>query len=199
MKLRYSTTSPYVRKVLIFAHETGLIDQIELLPTQAWSPDTDLPKDNPLGKVPALIADDGESIYDSHVICEYLDTLHTKPKLIPTGAERIGQLRLHALGDGILDAGVAARIEVGVRPQEYQWQGWVTRQIAAVNRSLDELERQCGAWGDEFRFGQIAVITALGYVDFRLTLDWRKTRPALAAWADKMSQRPSVLATVPKE
>lgn len=199
MKLRVSSTSPYARKVVIFAIEAGLDPQIELVQTQAWSPDTDLPKDNPLGKVPTLITDAGERIYDSHVICEYLDTLHGKKRLIPTGPGRINQLRIHALGDGILDAGVAARIEVAVRPPEFQWQAWVTRQVAAVNRALDELERQCLDWGDDFLFGQIAVITALGYVDFRLKLEWRKTRPALSAWEAQAALRSSVAATVPHE
>ena len=198
MKLRVSPTSPYVRKVVIFAIETGLSDQIEQVPTLAWAPDTDLPKDNPLGKIPTLIADDGQSVYDSHVICEYLDTLHTGAKLIPAaGPARIAQLRLHALADGILDAGVAVRIELGIRPQDYQWQGWVDRQTAAVNRALDVMEQECTAWGDEFLFGQIAAVTALGYVDYRLNLKWRDNRPDLAAWFVKVSQRPSVVATVP--
>jgi len=197
MKLRVSPTSPYVRKVVIFAIETGLSDRIEQIPTLAWSPDTDLPKDNPLGKIPALIADDGQAVYDSHVICEYLDTLHSGPKLIPTGLARIAQLRLHALADGILDAGVAVRIELGIRPPEFQWQGWIDRQTAAVNRALDVMELDCAGWGDDFLFGQIAAITALGYVDYRLQLNWRDSRPNLAAWFAKVSARPSVVATVP--
>ena len=199
MKLRVSATSPYVRKVMIFAIEAGLQDQIQQVPTQAWSPDTDLPKDNPLGKIPTLIADNGEGIYDSHVICEYLNDLPGARKLIPADGTRIAQLRLHALADGILDAGVAARIELGIRPAEYQWQGWVDRQMAAVERALDVLEQDCPRWGADFLFGQVAVITALGYVDFRLKLDWRATRPLLAAWEAKAAQRPSVLATIPVE
>ena len=197
MKLRVSTSSPYVRKVLIFAIEVGLMDRIEQVVTQAWSPDTDLPKDNPLGKIPTLITDGGEAVYDSHVICEYLDALSGKAALIPAGLARMEQLRLHALADGILDAAVSARIETAVRPPEFMWQGWVDRQVAAVNRSLDVLESQCAGWGDDFFLGQIGVITALGYVDFRLNREWRATRPALAAWEAKTAQRPSVLATQP--
>ena len=197
MKLRVSSASPYVRKVLIFAIEAGLDRQIQHIPTLAWSPDTDLPKDNPLGKVPTLVLDTGEAVYDSQVICEYLNGLPGAVQLIPAGAARIEQLRLHALGNGILDASVAARIETAIRPPEYQWQGWIDRQTAAIERSLDELEKQCPTWGDQFLLGQIAVITALGYVDFRMALNWRDSRPALAAWDAKTAQRPSVLATIP--
>ena len=199
MKLRVSSTSPYARKVCIFAIEAGVDKRIDLVPTMAWSPDTDLPKDNPLGKVPTLVLNNGHTLFDSHVICEYLDTLHTGPKLIPTGENRIPQLRLHALADGILDASVSARIEGSIRPEPYRWQGWIDRQVAAVNRSLDELEKECSGWGEIFQLGQIAVITALGYVDFRMNMDWRKGRPNLTAWEAVASKRPSVVATVPKE
>ena len=199
MKLRVSSTSPFVRKVSIFAIEAGLESRIESVPTQAWSPDTDLPKDNPLGKIPTLIADDGTSVYDSHVICEYLDTLHGGKKLIPAGPGRIAQLTLHAMADGILEAGVAIRIETAVRPKEFQWQGWVDRQMAAITRSLDQLEKECPNWGDDFLIGQIAVATALGYVDFRLKLNWREGRPNLAAWEAKAAKRPSLAQTLPTD
>lgn len=201
MKLRMSTTSPYVRKVLIAAHETGLADQIELIPTQAWSPDTDLPKDNPLGKVPALILDDGHVLFDSPVIVDYLDSLHRGPKLTPlSGPEQWEQRRLHALGDGILDAAVAVRIEQSVRPKEFQWQGWIERQVAAITRSLDVLETECASWGDRFGAGQIAVVTALAYVGFRLPfVEWQPAHPRLAAWAAAQAARPSMVATAPKE
>lgn len=201
MKLRMSATSPYVRKVLIAAHEIGVIDQIELVPTLAWSPDTDLPNDNPLGKVPALILDDGQVLFDSPVIVDYLDSLHPGPKLTPAaGPETWAQRRLHALGDGILDAAVAVRIEQAIRPQQFQWQGWVDRQVAAIDRSLNVLETECVAWGDRFGAGQIAVVTALCYLDFRLRfVDWKSTHPRLAAWAAGQAARPSVVATEPKE
>ncbi len=201
MKLRMSTTSPYVRKVMIAAYETGLIDQIELVPTKAWSPDTDLPKDNPLGKVPALILDDGRVLFDSPVIVDYLDSLNRGPKLTPaSGAEHWEQQRLHALGDGVLDATVAIRIEQSVRPKEYQWPGWIDRQTAAIVRSLDVLEQDCASWGGRFGAGQIAVAAALSYLDFRMAdLDWRAGHPRLAAWAAVQAARPSMVATEPKE
>lgn len=201
MKLRMSATSPYVRKVLIAAHELGLIDQIDLIPTLAWSPDTDLPKDNPLGKVPALILDDGQVLFDSPVIVDYLDSLSQGPKLTPVASpETWVQRRLHALGDGILDAAVAVRVEKAIRPQEFQWQGWVDRQVAAITRSLDVLESECIAWGDQFGAGQIAAITAVDYLDFRLPfVEWKSAHPRLAAWAAGQAARPSVVATAPKE
>lgn len=199
MKLRVSSASPYVRKVNIFAIEAGLNSQIELVPALVWAPDSDVPKENPLGKIPTLTTDDGQSIYDSHVICEYLDTLHHGAPLFSTGAKRIAQLRLHALADGILDAGMGVRIEQGIRPKEFLWQGWIDRQSAAITRALDELEKECSAWGDDFLIGQIAAITALEYVDFRLKLNWHEGRPNLTAWHKRQSVRPSVLATVPKD
>jgi len=199
MKLRYSATSPYVRKVCVVAREAGIV--LDLVPTNAWAPDTDLPQDNPLSKVPALIADGGEVLYDSPVIAEYLDSLHDGIKLVPpAGGERWRQLRLQALGDGILDAALAVRIESVMRPEDKRWPQWVERQTAAVLRGLDALDQECVAWGREFLIGQIATACALGYIDFRKTVaDWRAVRPALAAWYDEVKARPSLVATEPKE
>jgi glutathione S-transferase len=181
MILRHSPTSPYVRKVRMVALEAGLDSHLELVPTLAWAPDTDLPKDNPLGKVPCLVTDGGEAIYDSPVICEYLDSLHGGRKLVPAGGgERWRHLRLQALGDGILDAALLVRIENSMRPEDKRWPGWVDRQTAAVTRGIDALEQEAAQWGDEFLIGQIAVVAALDYLDFRAILDWRAGRPA--AW-----------------
>ena len=198
MKLRFSSTSPYVRKVCVVALEAGI--DLELVPTSAWAPDTDLPKDNPLGKLPALITDGGEAIYDSPVICEYLDAQHSGRKLIPVaGGERWRHLCLQALADGILDAALALRIEGSMRPEDKRWPYWVERQTAAVLRGLDELEQECGVWGAEFLIGQIAVAAALDYLDFRRTTDWRVGRPSLAAWHAGVASRPSLVATQPKD
>jgi len=107
MKLRYSATSPYVRKVAVTLIETGLDKNVERIPTNVWDPNTDVGKDNPLGKVPTLIADDGTVLYDSPVICEYLDGLNKGKKLFPTeGEARWRALKLQALGDGMTDAGI---------------------------------------------------------------------------------------------
>lgn len=200
MKLRYSTTSPFARKCLVVAFEAGLDKRVETVVTNAWAADTDLPKDNPLCKVPALTTDGGEVLYDSPVICEYLDSLHDGRKLVPAGGgERWRQLRLQALGDGILDAAVQVRIETAMRPEETRWPKWIERQTAAVTRGCDALEQECAGWGDEFLIGQITAACALGYMDLRKTADWRAGRPKLAAWYDKVSARPSMAATAPKE
>lgn len=201
MKLRHSPTSPYVRKCVIVAKETGLEARIEMSLTNVWAVDTDLPKDNPLGKVPALITDGGEVLFDSPVICEYLDSLHDGHKLVPvSGGERWAQLRLQALGDGIMDAALTKRIETTMRPEDKRWTSWIERQSMAISRSLDVLEDECVGWGNDFLIGQITVITALSYLDFRFAAeDWRSSRPKLTAWHVAISKRASVAETEPKD
>jgi glutathione S-transferase len=200
MKLRLSSTSPFARKCLIVAMEAGIESGIEQVTTAPWAAESDLPADNPLGKVPVLITDGGESIYDSPVICEYLDSLHGGRKLIPVaGGERWRHLRLEALADGITDAAVMVRIETAMRPEGLRWPHWVERQTNAVIRGLDALERDCADWGDDFLIGQIAALCAVGYVEFRKITDWRVGRPALAAWMDRMAARGSVVATEAKD
>ena len=142
MKLRYSPTSPYVRKVTVTALETGLHDRIERLPTDIREPRADFLADNPLGKVPTLITDDGLPLFDSRVICEYLDSLHDGHKLFPVDVPaRWRTLRLMALADGILDAAVLRRMET-LRPEKEQSAAWIERQKAKVTRGLDMLERE---------------------------------------------------------
>lgn len=201
MKLRYSPTSPYVRKVVIVALETGLDARIERLKTNAWDPATDLPADNPLGKVPALIMDDGQQFYDSPVICEVLDSLHDGAKFFPAaGPARWTALRRQALGDGILDAALQVVIESIRRPEGYRWSGWIDRQKAAIARSLDQLEQEAADLGKQFTIGEVSIAAALGYLDFRLAADaWRQNHPRLAAWYAEVEKRPSVAVTVPKE
>lgn len=201
MKLRYSPTSPYVRKCVVVAKETGLEARLELELTNAWSPETDLPKDNPLSKVPALVTEGGEALFDSPVICEYLDSLHDGHRLVPpSGGARWNQLRLEALGDGILDAAIAKRIETAMRPEDKRWTGWIERQDRAISRALDVLEDECAAWGDDFLIGQITVAIALSYLDFRFAADsWRQGRPRLTAWQARVAPRRSLTETEPKE
>jgi glutathione S-transferase len=200
MKLRYSTTSPYARKCLVVVHETGLESRVDLVPTAPWG-ETDLPRDNPLGKVPTLIADGGEALYDSPVICEYLDSLHDGARLVPAaGGARWSQLRLAALGDGLLDALVNKRIETAIRPEAARWPGWIERQNLAVSRGLDALEAECAGWGDAFQIGQIVVACALAYIEFRFADEpWRQRRPRLAAWYAEAAKRPSMVASEPRE
>lgn len=198
MKLRYSQTSPYVRKVTMTIIECGLEDAVERVETNAWAPDTDLPSDNPLGKVPALVLEDGSALFDSPVICEYLDSLHDRLRLFPPiGPDRWAALRFQALGDGLNDAAVARRLEM-MRPDGERSDKWIARQTAAMGRALDALEELADTLGAEPSIGTIAVASALGYVDLRFSEDgWRNGRPKLAAWFETASKRPSYLQTLP--
>lgn len=199
MKLRYSPTSPYVRKVMITAIESGQDSVIEKIPTNPWNPDTDLVDDNPLGKVPALIVDEGMTLFDSPVICEYLSS-RVGAELIPReGLHRWQVLRLQALGDGILDAAVLRLLE-SRRPEEIQKPDWIERQKQTIARAVDSLEEAVGEWGDELTLGQITAGAALGYLDFRFPGDeWRRGRPALTDWYEGFAQRMSMKQTVPAD
>jgi glutathione S-transferase len=200
MKLCYSVTSPYVRKVVAAGIELGLDGKIERQPTSAWDPASKLGQINPLGKVPALVTDKGEALYDSPVICEYLDSLAGGGKLFPAiGEARWTALRQQALADGIMDAGVSARLE-STRPAGTKSDDWIARQRAAISRALDALEAEAASLGGGVTIGHVAIGCALGYLDFRFAADdWRKGRPKLAAWFEGFSKRPSIATTVPKD
>ncbi len=195
MKLLYSPTSAFVRKVLVTAIETGLRDGIELVPTDVWDAVGDGARDNPLGKVPALITYGGEALFDSRVICEHLDSLHGGRKLFPrSGDRRWRALRRQALGDGILDAAVLLVYE-GRRPKELRSAEWTARQKAKIDRALDRLEAEAPGVG-EMTIGHVAIACALGYLDFRLGEDdWRPGRAALGGWFQTMCERPSFATT----
>jgi glutathione S-transferase len=197
MKLRYSLTSPYVRKVVVCALELGIDGRIERIATNTADPANGLAADNPLAKVPALLTDDVGPLYDSPVICEYLDSLQGTPKLHPAGAARWPALRRQALADGMLDAAILRRLEE-MRPKGEQSPAWAAKQQAKVDGGLDALEREAGGFGKHPTIDQIAVGCALGYLDFRFAADrWRDRHPALARWYDAFAQRPSMLATGP--
>ena len=199
MKLRYSPTSPYVRKVTVAAIETGLDKRIErILTIPASSPD--LASDNPLGKVPTLILDNGERLIDSPVIVEYLDSLHSGAKIVPTsGDARWKALRLQALADGILDAAVLRLMETR-RPANEQSKAWMERQRTVVNRSLDWLEQHVASLDDTVTIGNLTVAIVGDYLDFRFPQDdWRKDRPKLAEWQQRFASRPSMRETYPKD
>jgi len=200
MKLRYSPTSPYVRKVNIVAIETGLDSGIERLDTNVWDPQTDIGGTNPLGKVPVLVVDDRTVLFDSPVICEYLDSLHDGPKLFPAAGDvRWQALRLQALGDGLLDAAIAVVIE-GRREEAFRSQAWIERQQTVVGRALDFLEDDIDSLSGDLTIGLISVGCALGYLDFRMPVDpWRHDHPALADWFETFADRPSMAATIPAD
>lgn len=203
MKLFYSPTSPYVRKVMITAIEKGLDGQIDKVTTSVTplKREGDIAKANPLGKVPCLITDDGRALFDSPVICAYLDSLKPQPALIPADAKgRFASMTLEALADGFLDAGILLRYEGALRPEEKRWDDWVNGQMSKITGALDALE---STYADQLSgpltVGQIGVVCALGWFDFRYGhVDWRKDRPKLAAFAKAMAERPSVSSTVPK-
>lgn len=198
LKLRWSPTSPYVRKVMMVVIERGLEDRVERVATDPWSADTDLPAENPLGKVPALTLEDGTTLFDSPVIVEYLDSLGDRAPLFPpAGPARWTALRFQAVADGICDAAILRRLE-SMRPDGEKSAAWMERQRKAVARALDLLESDAAALDGEATIGTLAVLAALGYLDFRFGHeDWRDGRPALAAWFDKASDRDSLRRTAP--
>lgn len=200
MKLRYSPTSPYTRKVSVVAIETGLDEKIERVVTNVSDPASDISKDNPLGKIPALVTDDGQVLYDSPVICEYLDILGGGMKLFPKPSpRRWTALRRQALADGIMDAAILRMVE-GRRPASQQSEEWKARQKKKMEQALDALESEADGLDGPIDIGHVAVGCALEYVDFRFAgEDWRKSRPRLTAWQKKFAARPSMAATVPKE
>jgi len=201
MKLYYSAASPFVRKVLVCASECGLDGRIEQVPTKVLpsEPNRDLGKSNPLMKVPTLECDDGLVLFDSIVICEYLDSLSKGARLFPpAGDARWHALRLHAVADGILEAAVLTRYETFLRPEPLRWKQWIDGQLLKIDQSLDFLEKNPREL-EGLTIGTVAVGCALGYLDFRYAdRKWRDGRPKLAAWFETMSRRPSFEKTVPK-
>ena len=205
MKLLTAPASPFGRKVKIVAIEKGLVDRIAMvaMPTTPAAPTGELARDNPLVKIPTLVLDDGRSIYDSFVICDYLDTLHAGEKLVPaSGTRRWEVLTVHALGSGIAEAAVLCRYETVLRPEPLRWPDWMQGQMKKITGGLDWLEDNVAAIGNpgaaSVDLGQIAVACALGYLDFRFAdVNWRATRPRLAGWFTEFSQRASMRQSMP--
>ncbi|MFG1344091.1 glutathione S-transferase family protein [Xanthobacter autotrophicus DSM 431] len=198
MKMHWSPRSPFVRKAMIAIHEMGLQDQVTCVRTVAspFKAHEELMDDNPLSKLPTLVLDDGTVVYDSHVICEYLDTLHAGPHLFPAvWPERLIALRNEALGDGLMDLGLLWLIERW-RGEGMQSADLVTANARKVERVLARLEADVTLLADRpFDIGHLTIGTALGYLDFRFPfLEWRNGRPALAAWHAGFLERPSVQA-----
>ena len=200
MKLYYSATSPFVRKCLAAAQELGLREKIELLPAAAHPVDRDraLVAHNPLGKGPTLITDDGAVLYDSRVICDYLNSLGDG-RLVPAhGSLRWGVYRDQALADGMMEAAILVRYETFARPEPLRWKGWIDGQMDKVSCGLAELERNSGSLAQRVDVGTLSIGCALGYLDFRYaSLGWRGSYPKLAAWAARFGERESMLGTRP--
>jgi glutathione S-transferase len=199
MLLRHSHTSPFVRKVTVLLHETGLADRVALETVDGWSEPDDLTGENPLSMVPTLVMEDGRTLFDSPVICEYLDTRHAGPRMLPADGEARWQLlREQALADGILDCAVLIFMETVKRPEALRWGWWVELKQRAILRSLDHLERHAGRLDRPVDLGLISLGVALSYLDLRGAVgDWRPGRPALAAWHAGFAARPSMIATAP--
>jgi glutathione S-transferase len=185
---------------LVAAHELGLRERIELVPATP-SPvnrDAAVVAHNPLGKIPTLITDDGAVLYDSRVICEYLDVLGGGGLLPPAGAARWSALVDQALADGILDAAVLGRYESFARPEPLRWAEWMTGQFAKIDSSLAEFERRAETLGARVDLGTITLGCALGYLDFRYaSRAWRERHPRLARWFEAFGARTSMTATRP--
>lgn len=186
--LRSSPTSPFGRKIKIAIAELGLDDRIEVVPADTNDPAESLRRQNPLGKVPTLVFEDGTTLFDSRVIAEYLDHLAGGGRLFPTGEARFAQLRLQALADGICDAGLLQVYETRLRAAEMRNAGWVENQAGKVARALTALEAAPPVY-DRPRIGEIALACALGYLDLRFEGAWRAGHPALVAWLDAFASR----------
>ena len=201
IRLYYATLSPFARKARVIALETGLDRDIEMhaVTVSPVNPNADLARDNPLIKVPTLVTADGTALFDSRVICEYLDTLHSGAKFFPAqGADRWRALRLQALSDGIMDAAVLCRYEAAVRPEQYRWSEWRTGQLGKITRGLSVLEQEAATLEGALTIGNVTAACALGYLDFRLPeVKWRDAAPTIARWFARISERASFKATVP--
>lgn len=206
LRLYFSAASPFVRKVMVCAHEKKVADQVEKLASQAWpvKRDPTIVRDNPSGQVPTALLDDGSPLFDSRVICAYVDTMSGEGGLYPASGEaRFRVLTVEALADSALAAALLCRYETVLRPEELRWQLWSDSQMEKIDSSLDDLETR---WIDHLAAGaaetvdagSVAVACALGYLDFRFAdKDWRSARPKLAAWFAAFAARPSMQATMP--
>ncbi len=200
MKLYYAATSPFVRKCLVCAHELKVRERLELLTASAHPVNRDpkLVAANPLGQVPTLVLDDDSVLYDSRVICEYLNESVAGPLLPPPGAARWSVLVEQALADGILDAAVLTRYETFARPEALRWSDWAAGQLDKVSCGLAEFERRAPHFGGRVDLGTIALGCALGYLDFRYSsYGWRDRHPATAAWFARFEERESMRSTAP--
>jgi len=199
MKLFYSSHSPFVRKVRVTAMVLGLDDRIELVdsPTTPVATDPAVATANPLGKIPALETDEGDTLFDSRVICEYLIALASNETLLPAaGPARWTALRQQALADGLMEASILRRYEGFLRPEDKRWPDWDAAQKRKVDSALDAFEAGVDDLAGGPTLGAIAAACALGYLDLRYAdEDWRHGRPKLAEWYEVIASNKAVKAT----
>ena len=197
MKLLYQTHSPYARKVLVAAHELGLAGSVEIIhheTSPTWR-NVEVFALNPLGKVPVLLCDDGQVLFDSSVICDYLDNLGGHPKLVPVDPKRrYRALQWQALAQGMADAGIAVRWEAERRPESLRWPTMRDGQLQKVIAACDFLEREM-ITSDAIDIGAIALATTMSWIEFRDVYAFREARPRLSSWYDEFCARPSMHAT----
>lgn len=202
MKLIGSLSSPFVRKARIVLAEKKIDYKLEL--ENVWAPDTNIHASNPIGKVPCLVMEDGAAVFDSRVICEYVDTLSPVGKLIPpSGRERVEVRCWEALGDGVLDAAVAIRIEHTQREPQHRSDAWIARQQRKVDDGLVAMSQGIAGktWcvGNHYTLADIALGCTLGYLDFRMPeINWRERHPNLDKHFAKLAQRQPFVDTVPQ-
>ncbi len=196
MKLYISRTSPYARKVLVLAHEVNLVDQLETVVTNPFDQEPALVGANPLSKVPALVVSDELSLFDSRVICEFLDTLHDEARMYPpSGQARWRVLRHQALAEGVMDAAVGFRLEA-LRPDGQRSQTTTDRYLSTIRRALAALDSKLADLHAEPTIAHVALGVALSYLDLRVRAEpWRDASSALARWFEAWAERPSMVAT----
>ena len=199
MLLHHNPASPFVRMVRVVAHETGQSDDIQtelaaVLPIEKHDA---ISSANPLGRIPALVTDEGEAMFDSRVICAYLAHRAGNDEIYPATNFRV--MTLFALAQGLCDTAVNLRYETALRPEELRWDQWMARQNQRIFVALDDLEANWQAQLSSVHVGSIGIAVALAYLDFRYPdLGWRDGRAQLAAFYDNFSQRPSMQATQPE-
>lgn len=201
MQLLMTQGSPFARKVRILARELGLANRIDevIVKVSPVEANPELARSNPLAQIPVLLSDDGMTLYDSAVICEYLESLGAWDRTMPSsGPARWTALRSQALCDGMLNAAILCRYEAAARPAPLRWDAWSEGQQRKIAAGLTELDAQCAGWQDAFDMTQIGAVCVLGYVDFRFSdWAWRDGHPRLARWFSHIANRASVLETVP--
>jgi glutathione S-transferase len=198
--LRNSPASPFGRKVVVALNILGLADKVQTVAADTISPDDSIRLQNPLGKIPTLMLEDGQALYDSRVIIEYLNELDGRHILIPQGPSKIEVLRQQALADGILDASILRMYEIRFRPTETHSKNWLDHQIGKVDRSMIEAAKlfKVGV-KTQPHIGEITMACVLGYLDFRFAGSWRLSYPTLVAWFEEFHVRvPSFSASTPK-